>query len=51
MNFRDIGWGQFIEEMIECVTRENSSFVNFDCADIANANQGKVHTCSECSNT
>ena len=43
--------GQFIEEMIECVIRENSNFVNFDYVDVAIANQGKVHTCSQCSNT
>ena len=37
--------------MIECVTRENSNFVNFNYVDVAIANQGKVHTCSQCSDT
>ena len=43
--------GQFIEEMIECVTQEDSNYVNFDYVDVVIVNQGKVHTCSQWSNT
>ena len=39
--------GQFIEEMIECVTQEDSNYVNFDYVDVVIVNQGKVHTCSQ----
>ena len=43
--------GLFIEEMIECIVTEQKIGSLLDYVDIAVANEGKINTCSKCSNT
>ena len=43
--------GLFIEEMIECVVKEQKIDSLLDYVYIAVANKGKINTCSKCSNT
>ena len=43
--------GLFIEEMIECIMTEQKIGSLLDYVDVAVANEGKINTCSKCSNT